>query len=187
MNKIKEKLSKIYLNFLIFIILLKHIIIVNYIFKKLRNNIYMKFEKNGQMSLEFLLISFISIIIFISITLPLTNIAIESISDSINSIETKSEILKIVNCIDAVYSDGIGSKRAVFIEVPVDTTINFYQNTSSNFGIASGNINLRNNNKIINVDFKANNVESSIFLRKKFNTKVIIEWSNINDKISVKV
>jgi len=134
-------------------------------------------DKNGQMSLEFMLISLVAILIFVSITLPLTSIAVDSTMDSANAIETKSEMLKIANCIDDVYSDGIGSKRTVFIEVPQDTTVHFYKNIYSNTGIASGNINLNNNiNKVIEVLFKANNVENTITLRKMVITKVIIEW-----------
>lgn len=176
-KRIKEKFEEIYLNFLIFIILFKHFNVANNITKKLKNNSFRENDDNGQLSLEFILISLVAILIFISITLPLTSIAVDSTMDSANAIETKSELLKIVNCIDDVYSDGIGSKRIVFIKVPQDTTVNFYKNISSNTGIASVNINLSNNdNKFIEVPFKANNAESTITLRKKVITKVTVEW-----------
>jgi len=149
--------------------------------RKSKNNSFRKtienVDKKGQMSLEFMLISLVAILIFVSITLPLTNIAVDSTLDSANAIETKSELLKIVNCIDDIYSDGIGSKRVVYIEVPQDTTVHFYKNISSNTGVALGNINLNNSaNKISEVSFKANNVESTITLRKKVITRVTVEW-----------
>jgi len=152
--------------------------------KRLKNSFRKNMEsvdKRGQLSLEFILISFVAILIFVSISLPLTSIAIDSILDSTNAIETKSEILKIINSIDDVYSDGVGSKRIVFIEVPQDTTVHFYKNISSNTGIASGSMNLNNDViKVIEIPFKANNIHNTVILRKKVITKVTVEWREEN-------
>ena len=142
-------------------------------YKEFKNN-------NGQLSLEFLLISLIVILVFISISLPLAEIAISSTLDLSDSLETKSEILKITGAIDDVYSDGIGSRRVVYIEVPKDTSITFSKNPLSNTGIATADIDLNkniNNTKRIEVHFKANNSVNSLNLRKKSLTKVIVEWT----------
>lgn len=175
---------------MIILILIKHFNIIKDYIKKIKineiNNWNSK-DKNGQLSLEFILISFVALLIFISITLPLTNIAVDSTLDATNSLETKSEILKITNAIDDVYSDGIGSKRTVYVEVPHDTSINFFNDIASNSGIASGNIILNNNtNKLIEVSYNANNCESNLNLKKRINTKIIIDWSSSSDKIIVR-
>ena len=137
-------------------------------------------EKKGQLSLEFLLISLIVILAFISISLPLAEIAIGSTLDLSESLETKSEILKITGAIDDVYSDGIGSKRVVIVEVPKDIVISFSKDFLSNSGIATTYIDLNkstNNTKKIEVPFKANNSENTLILNKRVLTKVIVQWT----------
>ncbi|MBZ9570885.1 hypothetical protein KQY27_04920 [Methanobrevibacter sp. TMH8] len=114
------------------------------------------------------------------------------------SIESKSELLKIINSIDDVYSDGIGSKRILYIEFPTDLEINFNKDSYSNKGLAIAELNLINNTNVnevnntnynyqIQYSFKANNVKTSINFKKKILTKVIIEWPINETNIVIKV
>ncbi|MPL86177.1 hypothetical protein SDC9_32154 [bioreactor metagenome] len=185
-KRIKFLIKEKYINLLIFLILFKHIISMKNILK-----IYNKFSFNknnkGQLSIEFLLISFIFILMLVSISLPLTEIAIDSSISSVNLIETKSEILKIVNSIDDVYSDGVGSKRTLFVEMPRETNLKISKNQILNKGIAIGTLSSLNDSKTINITFDAINVDSIMNFKKSTNYKIIIEWPLNNENIIVKM
>jgi len=137
-------------------------------------------DNKGQLSLEFLLISLVAILIFIGITLPLASIGIDSSLETSNMLEIKSEILKITKSIEDVYSDGIGSRRIVYVEVPKDTNLRFSKDPFTNKGLATAEVNLNyndNNIKTIEVPYKAETKDISLNLRKNVLTKVIVEWT----------
>jgi len=161
------------------------------IINKIKNLFYINLidERIGQLSLEFLLTSLVAILIFITISLPFAGIAIDSTFDIHDSLSVKSEISKINQGINEVYSNGAGSKRTIFIESPKDININFYKDTgANNGGYAITDITLSDGSiKTIKVFNNADNLESSIHLNKKTNTRVIIEWSQNSQNIIVRV
>ncbi|KZX15411.1 hypothetical protein MBCUT_15440 [Methanobrevibacter cuticularis] len=185
--KFKELIEKKYIKLLIFLIILKHFkcfVIINNSIRRFKksfksnlsyfNEVEIFNNKKGQLSLEFLLISLIAILIFISFSLPLENLAIDLTLDSTNSFLIKSEIAKITTAIDAIYSNGPGSKRVIVVDVPYDTRINFHKNIDG--GMAESEVTIdRDENKIIELPFKANNSEGSLYLIKGYN-KIIIQW-----------
>lgn len=113
--------------------------------------------------------------IFISVSLPLTGFAVDTLFDSSNSIMIKSEVVKIASSIDQVYSNGPGSKRTVLLDFPEENTINFIKNQETG-GIAISRILLSDSSqKEIEIPYKANNCQSSISFSKGFN-KIEIHW-----------
>lgn len=138
------------------------------------------------MSLEFLLISLIGLFILISISLPLTDIGIESIKTTSDSIEIKSEMVKITNFIDDVYSDGIGSKRTIDVKLPRDTNIIFYKDSNLNKGIAIGSFDINNQSKSIEIQYNALNINGRLNIQKKTITRIVIEWNMDTDNIIIR-
>lgn len=156
---------------------------IKLLIKRLNKDTFHK-DFKGQLSLEFLLISFIAILILVSITLPLANLAIDFGFDTSNSLGIKSEISKIANGLDSVYSNGVGSKRTVAIEVPKNINIKFSKDTSSGTGLATFDYILSDGSvKKIEVDYRYPNLNCELHLIKGYNT-VIIEWP-VNSEIIV--
>ncbi|MCL2115978.1 MAG: hypothetical protein FWH29_07140 [Methanobrevibacter sp.] len=140
----------------------------------LKNSFFKDFK--GQLSLEFLLISFLAILILVSITLPIANLGIDYGFDSSSSLEIKSELSKIANGIDSVYSNGAGSKRTLAIEVPKDVTVRFSKNPNSNEGLATVSHVLSDGSmKKIELSYKYPNLNFDLHLIKGYNS-VIVEW-----------
>ena len=132
-------------------------------------------ENNGQVSLEYLLIFAISIILLIVFTLPLAEISIENTMDVSNSLNVKSELSKLSNAINLVYSEGHGSKQTVYITLdePVNVKIsNSY--LSSNYKLSDGKY------KDFKLDYNSNLNKGSLFLDNGEN-KIIVEWP-VNDE-----
>ena len=139
-----------------------------------KKNIYN--EIKGQLSLEFLLISFLAILILVSFTLPLANIAIDFGLDSSNSLEIKSEISKLANGIDSVYSNGAGSKRTIVIELRNNVNVRFSKDPNSENGLAIVDYVLSDGSlKKIEVNYKYPGLNFNLLLIKGYN-KIIIEW-----------
>jgi len=130
----------------------------------------------GQLSMEYLLISFLAILILVSITLPLANFGIDLSLDSLNSLEVKSEVSKIANGIDSVYSNGLGSRRTISIQVPNDINVKFSKVTNSDMGVATVDYVLRDGSmKKIEVSYKYPYLNQDLHLIKGYNT-IIIDW-----------
>jgi len=139
----------------------------------------------GQLSLEFLLVSFLVILILVSITLPIANLGIDLAIDSSSSLEIKSEVLKIANGIDSVYSNGAGSKRTIAIEVPHNVNIRFSKDLHSEIGLATVEHILSDGSmKKIEVSYKYPDLNYNLHLAKGYNT-VIIEWPANSSEIIV--
>ena len=150
----------------------------------IKKNIFSK-DFKGQVSLEFLLISFLAILIMVSITLPLANLGIDLLMDSSNSIEIKSEVSKIANGIDSVYSNGAGSKRTIAINVPKDVNIRFSKDINFEKGVATVNHILSDGStKKIEVSYKYPNLNTNLLLTKGFN-RIIVEWPTNNSEIII--
>ena len=150
----------------------------------LKKNSFYK-DIKGQLSLELLLISFLVILILVSITLPIANLGIDLSIDSSNLLEIKSEVSKIANEIDSVYSNGLGSKRTIVIEAPEDLNVRFSKDLNSEIGLATAQYILNNGSmKEIKVNYKYPNLNYDLHLIKGHNT-VIIEWPVNSSEIIV--
>ncbi|BBL61128.1 hypothetical protein MARBORIA2_13670 [Methanobrevibacter arboriphilus] len=185
LKNIKKQIEERYIKLLIFLILFKHTNIVRSILRifKMFN---LHNDKRGQLSIEFLLISLISILILVSISLPLTEIAVDSTLSTVKLLETKSEISKITNSIDDVYSDGVGSKRILYVEMPKETYLIFSNDSMLKKGIVTGNLDAFNYSKQIKIMFNADNINSRLNFKKNINYKVTIEWPIETENIILK-
>jgi uncharacterized protein (UPF0333 family) len=149
----------------------------------MKNNFFK--DLKGQLSLEFLLISFLAILILVSITLPLANLGIDLGFDSSASLEIKSELSKIANGVDSVYSNGAGSKRTIAIQVPKDLTVRFSKNPNSDEGLATVyNVLSDGSMKKIELSYKYPNLNFDLHLIKGYNA-IIIEWPLNSSEIIV--
>ena len=156
--------------------------------KNLNNNSWKRYffkESQGQLSLEFLLISFLAILILVSITLPLSNLVTDIGFDSSNLLEIKSGVSKIANGIDSVYSNGAGSKRTIAVEVPKDVDIIFFKDSYHDTGLATVDYLLSDGSmKKIEISYKYLDLSSTLHLIKGYN-RIIIEWPVYSNKIIV--
>ncbi|MDR1819483.1 MAG: class III signal peptide-containing protein [Methanobrevibacter sp.] len=137
-------------------------------------------DNKGQLSVEYLLIFLISILILIAITLPTLEFGISNSLDMMNIIKTKSEIVKITEAINTIYSNCIGSKKTVIIDIPKDTTLYFsFKSVYFDYLLSDGNM----KRIYLNCDYP--DLTNTITLSKGIN-KINVEWSVNNDKIEVK-
>ncbi len=136
-------------------------------------------DKNGQMSVEVIFLFAISIIILIAFTIPISQLTIENNLDISNSLNTKNELLKLVNGIDNVYSQGVGSKQTVIIETNKEIPIMIRSKT------LSGELLLHDNKiKSFSYNHKSDNVNCNLKLEKGIN-KVLISWPENSKNIVI--
>lgn len=140
-------------------------------------------EIKGQLSLEYLFIFILSIMLIISLILPLIGTEFDYTSDVTNSYQIKAELSQLANGINYVYATGSGSKRTIFLNMPEDIKLNIY--SQKNKGFIQAEIILSDNNtKEIIVETKKTNINSNLFLNKGFN-KVVIQWSDNSSNIDI--
>lgn len=133
-------------------------------------------SNNAQLSLELFLILLISIMIFVSITIPLANFGFDFAFDSSNSLEIKSELSKIANGIDMVYSNGAGSKRSISINSPSNVDIKFTNNPNFDGGLAIVDYVLNDGTlKRIEVNYKCSSLNQNLHISEGYNL-IIVEW-----------
>jgi uncharacterized protein (UPF0333 family) len=133
----------------------------------------------GQLSIEYLLLVLAVFLIFISITIPVLNFAIDSSMESLNIMKSKEECSKIITAIDIVYSNGIGSKRTVDIEIPKPIDLIFNGNQIY-FDYLLNN----GSTKRVSFNCKYTNITQSLSLSKGLNT-VVVEYPIDSDKIVI--
>ncbi len=140
-------------------------------------------EIKGQLSLEYLFIFILSIMLIISLILPLIGTEFDYTFDVTNSYQIKAELSQLANGINYVYATGSGSKRTIFLNMPEDIKLNIY--SQKNKGFIQAEIILSDNNtKEIIVETKKTNINSNLFLNKGFN-KVVIQWSDNSSNIDI--
>jgi len=127
-------------------------------------------DNKGQISLEYLLIFSISLIILIAFTLPIVEIAIEDTFDISNSLNTKSEMMKLSNAITQVYSEGQGSKQSVNLNLNSPVTLNIYNS------YISTSITLHDNSKKSFKVLHNSNLAPSTLSLQKGNNSIVVEW-----------
>jgi hypothetical protein len=136
-------------------------------------------DNKGQLSVEYLLIILVILLAFIAIVLPTLEFGINNSIDMSNIVKTKSECVKIINAIDIVYSNGIGSKKTEIIDIPKDTTIHFIsQDNKAYFDYLLNDKTM----KRVYLPYNCPNFSSSLAIPKGI-TKIAIEWKK--DKIEI--
>ena len=73
-------------------------------------------DNRGQISLEYLLITVISLIVLIAFTLPLMDYGMGTAMDISDSLKVKSDLSDIAFAVKTVYNEGQGSKQTVHIQ-----------------------------------------------------------------------
>ncbi|MDR0912651.1 MAG: hypothetical protein LBM96_08665 [Methanobrevibacter sp.] len=141
-----------------------------------------------------MLIVLISLILLITITLPIVSIAIDYSMDSSNIIETKSEVSKLINAVDMVYSRSGGSKELVVLNLPKATTLSFSNSSKSqsasnqmDMGLASFSYMFSDGNeKTVEIDINAKNINTKLYLNEGLN-KVIVYMDDNSKNINFEI
>ncbi len=127
-------------------------------------------ENNGQISLEYMLIFTISLIILIVFTLPLAENSIKYTLDISDSLNVKSDMLKIVNAIKQVYSEGQGSKQTIKFESKNKLKITISDNCIST------SFKLKSNSKKDIKEYVISNIKKTSISLNKGENVIIVEW-----------
>ncbi|MDR2830610.1 MAG: class III signal peptide-containing protein [Methanobrevibacter sp.] len=136
-------------------------------------------DNKGQLSIEYLLIVFISILILIAITLPALEFGISNSMDMMNILKIKSEAVKITEAANNIYYNGIGSKKTVLADIPKDTTIHLNsKNAYFDYMLSDGDM------KRIYLINKCPGLINTVALSKGTN-KIVVEWSINSNKIEI--
>lgn len=88
-------------------------------------------DNNGQLSLEYLLIFFVSIIILSIISIPLVYDTMDNINDIKKTVEVKNSLTEIANNVHIIYSTDYCTKKTVPIQIHDNMTI-YCNNASKN-------------------------------------------------------
>lgn len=137
-------------------------------------------EDKGQMSVELLFLFALSIIILIVFTIPIGEVAISNTMDVVNTFNTELGIKQIANGIDKVYSQGIGAKQVITVELNKDTTVIIKSKSiSTEIALNDGKV------KKLSENHKAEKVFSTLNLVKGVN-KISISWDEDSNNINIK-
>lgn len=127
-------------------------------------------DNRGQISLEYLLITVISLIVLIAFTLPLMDYGMGTAMDISDSLKVKSDLSDIALAVKTVYNEGQGSKQTVHIQPKEAVRVNVEGSR------LSGSVQLHDGGyKRIDVPCKSNLDSSSVYLKKGSST-IIVEW-----------
>lgn len=136
-------------------------------------------DNKGQLSIEYLLIVFISILILIAITLPTLEFGISNYMDMTNILKIKSEAVKITEAVNNIYYNGIGSRKTVTVDVPKDTTLHLdSKNAYFDYMLSDGDM------KRVYLNNKCPDLINTLELSKGTN-KIVVEWSINSDRIEI--
>lgn len=112
-------------------------------------------DKKGQLSLEYLLLFFISLLLLSIISIPLLNSSIEDTMDMTDAVKVKSSLTEISGNVKLIYSLGDESKKVVSIYLPRDLYL--YCNNEDGRYYLSTTLNLSDNShKTIKVEIPCN-------------------------------
>lgn len=140
--------------------------------------------EKGQLSLELLLLSLITIILLSLILIPFVSYCSEIIIDTTSSLNIKSEMSKITNGINQVYTEGCGSKRVISLNLNKESFIVFSP-LNLKEGKATSSYRLSNNQlKNIEIIYKCPDLNTNLHLSKGYN-KVLIFWSENSNIIEL--
>lgn len=127
-------------------------------------------DNRGQISLEYLLITVISLIVLIAFTLPLMDYGMGTALDVSDSLKVKSDLSDIALAVKTVYNEGQGSKQTVFLQPKEAVKVNVEGSyISSRAPLHDGGY------KMVKVPCKSNLESSSVYLKKGSST-IIVEW-----------
>ncbi|MGL6299205.1 MAG: hypothetical protein ACRC1M_08585 [Methanobacteriaceae archaeon] len=151
----------------------------------------MKIYQKGQVSLEFLLVILVALLIFSTLLLPLVSISLDYSNDMTNTAKTKVELSKIASGYDDVISSGIGSKRIIAVNIPVDCQLEIKNKLINNANI-NGELLAKvylsdGGEKIVKINTKSseNSINQILLLNKGENT-LSINWESSNNQITLK-
>ncbi|HOQ19746.1 MAG: class III signal peptide-containing protein [Methanothermobacter sp.] len=82
-------------------------------------------DSKGQISLEYLLLVFVSILIIGSVTIPLIGKSIDASNDISKASDAKVAVQSMANAADIVYANGPGAKRTITFYMPNNGGIGF--------------------------------------------------------------
>ena len=127
-------------------------------------------DNRGQISLEYLLITVISLMVLIACTLPLMDYSMGTAMDISDSLKVKSDLSDIAFAVKTVYNEGQGSKQTVHIQPKEGINVHVEEShLSTRVPLHDGGY------KMVKVPCKSNLESSSVYL-KKGNSAIIVEW-----------
>lgn len=149
-------------------------------------------DKQGQLSIEYILFFLIFLIIFATISIPTLSESINDVNDMKDVTETKIALTEISNNIKIVYASGTNSKKVTSIYMPQNTTIR--TKTYKNKNYLTADVKLRDNTtKTVEVEVPCNisfngNINhyyKDVKNRWYYNTQ--IDWIIKEDKMKVNI
>lgn len=127
-------------------------------------------DDRGQVSFEYLMIFAISLVILIVFTLPLAETSIKSTMDISDSLNAKSDLSKLAQCIKTVYGQGQGSKQVVTLHESTNMKVSIGKSS------VSCTVKLKDKSKkTVREYYQSSLKRSSITLTKGVNT-IVVEW-----------
>lgn len=153
--------------------------------KNLKNNFFK--DLNGQIAIEYLFISLVSILLILTIILPLVSETIDYSSDISKCSKNKKVLSDISNSIDYVALNGPGSRRILIFYDCDNSIINLgnYYDKNINLGSLSSEVKLSNNYfKKINVTCNYP-LDSNSLVLKKGKNKILIEYPISSGNITI--
>ena len=115
-------------------------------------------------------VQFISMILLIAFTLPLTDFTIQTTLDVSDSLDMKSDLSKLSQAIQTVYGQGQGSRQIVNIISQAPSKIDVTDShVSCNLKLKDGS------RKLVKVTSKSNLAKTTIPISEGTNT-IVVEW-----------
>lgn len=90
-------------------------------------------DMKGQLSLEYLLIFFVFLIIFSTITIPFLYSSVETTNDLTDSVKVKSLLTEVQKNVKVIYALDFDSKRTISVYVPKDMVVYFTTRNGKNY------------------------------------------------------
>ncbi|WP_304125504.1 hypothetical protein [Methanosphaera cuniculi] len=102
-------------------------------------------NNKGQITLEYMLIFFISIILITTVVLPFLCEEIDTVDDIKTTMQTKAMLNELSNNVNMIYSSEYGTCKNIAIKTPSRLNLSYTQNGSRNY--ISTYITLNNNSR----------------------------------------
>ena len=136
-------------------------------------------DDRGQVSLEYLLIFAISLILLVVFTLPLAEMTVENTMDVSDTLDVKSDLVRISQAVKEVYGQGQGSRQTVSITTSKDLKLSVAP------GHVSCSLKLKDgSSKVEKVNFISTLEKSSINLDRGENS-IVVEWPEGSENMQI--
>lgn len=90
-------------------------------------------DYKGQMSLEYLLIFFVTIIILSSVILPLLTSSTETVDDITDAVKAKNTLVELASTVNMVYSSDSGTVKLTSIHIPSNMRIEYKYTNNTHY------------------------------------------------------